>query len=57
MRAGKGSDVTQFSDTELTAEVIRSFANTADPRLKSILTDLVVTLHEFVRKTDLTFDE
>ena len=57
MRAGRGSDVTQFNDTELTAEVIRSFANTADPRLKSILTDLVVALHEFVRKTDLTFDE
>ena len=54
MRAGRGSDVTQFNDTELTAEVVRSFDKTPDPRLKSILTDLVVALDEFVRKTDLT---
>src|SRR5664279_347981 len=47
----------QFDDQELTKEVIRSFAQTPDPRLKFVLTELVGALHDFVRKTDLTFDE
>jgi hydroxyquinol 1,2-dioxygenase len=49
--------MTQYDDQELTAEVVRSFAATPNPRLKSILTELVKSLHGFVRRTDLTFDE
>jgi hydroxyquinol 1,2-dioxygenase len=47
----------QYDDQELTAEVIRSFAATPNPRLKLILTELVKSLHGFVRNTDLTFEE
>ena len=49
--------MTQFNDTELTAAVIDSFEKTADPRLKFLLQELVTSLHAYVRKTDLTFDE
>src|ERR1700721_1593114 len=55
-RLGEGA-AAGFDDTELTADVIRSFDQTPDPRLKSILTQLVVSLHDFVRKTDLSFAE
>ena len=47
----------KFDDQALTAEVIRSLAQTTNPRLKFLLTELVGALHGFVRKTDLTFDE
>src|SRR2546423_8738153 len=47
----------QFNDTELTAAVIRSFEKTPDPRVKFLMEELVKSLHAFVRKTDLTFDE
>src|SRR6202163_678641 len=47
----------QFNDTELTAAVIRSFDETPDPRVKFLMEELVKSLHEYVRKTDLTFDE
>src|SRR5450631_1752207 len=47
----------QFNDTELTAAVIRSFEETPDPRVKFLMEELVKSLHEYVRKTDLTFDE
>lgn len=49
--------MTQFNDTELTAAVIDSFAKTPDPRAKFLLRELVKSLHDYVRKTDLTFDE
>src|SRR3954470_14347727 len=49
--------MTQFNDTELTAAVIQSFENTPDPRAKFLLQELVKSLHEYVRKTDLTFAE
>ncbi len=55
--ANKPHAASQFDDVALTAEVIESFANTPDPRLKFILTELVGALHDFVRKTDLSFDE
>ncbi len=45
----------QFNDTELTAAVIRSFEETPDPRVKFLMEELVKSLHEYVRKTDLTF--
>jgi hydroxyquinol 1,2-dioxygenase len=50
-------DMPQYDDQELTAEVIRSFAATPNPRLRSILTELVKSLHGFVRNTDLSFEE
>src|SRR6476660_5961353 len=47
----------QFSETELTAAVIRSFDDTPDPRAKFLLQELVKSLHDYVRRTDLTFGE
>ena len=49
--------MTQFNDTELTAAVIQSFDRTPDPRTKFLLQELVKSLHDYVRKTDLTFGE
>src|SRR6202034_3687028 len=47
----------QFNDTELTAAVIHSFEEVKNPRLKFLMEELTKSLHEFVRKTDLTFGE
>jgi protocatechuate 3,4-dioxygenase beta subunit len=47
----------QFNDTELTEAVIHSFDATPDPRAKFLLQELVKSLHDYVRKTDLTFAE
>jgi hydroxyquinol 1,2-dioxygenase len=47
----------QFDDAELTVAVIRSFAEVPDPRVKFLLEELVKSLHDYVRKTDLTFEE
>src|SRR5437899_4749078 len=47
----------QFSETELTTAVIRSFDDTPDPRAKFLLQELVKSLHDYVRRTDLTFEE
>jgi protocatechuate 3,4-dioxygenase beta subunit len=47
----------QFNDTELTAAVIKSFEEVPQPRLKFLMEELVRSLHDFVRKTDLTFGE
>lgn len=47
----------KFEDQELTAEVIRSFDATPDPRLKFILEQVVTSLHDLVRRTNLTFAE
>jgi hydroxyquinol 1,2-dioxygenase len=49
--------MTQFNETELTAAVIRSFDDTPDPRAKFLLQELVKSLHDYVRKTELTFEE
>jgi hydroxyquinol 1,2-dioxygenase len=49
--------MTQFHDQELTAEVIRSFEATPDTRLKFILEQVVTSLHDLVRRTNLTFEE
>src|SRR3954447_4021822 len=51
------SKMRQFSETELTAAVIRSFDDTPNPRAKFLLQELVKSLHDYVRKTDLTFEE
>ncbi len=47
----------QFNDQDLTAEVIRSFAATPNPRLKLIMEETVTALHDLVRRTNLTFEE
>ncbi len=47
----------QFNDTDLTAAVISSFEETPDPRVKFLMEKLVKSLHDFVRRTDLTFGE
>ncbi len=49
--------MTQFNETELTAEVTRSFDDTPDPRAKFLLQELVTALHGYVAKTGLTFEE
>ena len=49
--------MTQFSEAELTAAVLDSFNDTPDPRAKFLLQELVKSLHDYVRKTDLTFVE
>src|ERR1700750_1002448 len=49
--------MTQFNDTELTAAVIKSFEETPDPRVKFLMQELGKSLHDYVRKTDLTFAE
>ena len=49
--------MTQFSESELTAAVMRSFEETPSARVKFLMEELVRSLHDFVRKTDLTFDE
>jgi len=49
--------MTQFSETELTAAVIKSFDNTPNPRAKFLLQELVKSLHDYVNKTGLTFEE
>ena len=47
----------QFNDIELTAAVIKSFEDVENPRVKFLMEQLVTSLHDFVRKTDLTFAE
>jgi hydroxyquinol 1,2-dioxygenase len=42
---------------DLTDEVISSFANTPDPRLRDLLSALVRHLHAFARETELTLPE
>src|SRR6201982_1937966 len=49
--------MTQFSETELTEAVIRSFDKTQNPRAKFLLQELVKSLHEYVSRTGLTFEE
>ena len=49
--------MSHFSETELGAAAIRSFEETPDPRLKFLLQELVKSLHDYVRRTDLSFDE
>jgi protocatechuate 3,4-dioxygenase beta subunit len=47
----------QFNETELTAAVIKSFEQTPNARAKFLLQELVTSLHDYVRKTGLTFEE
>jgi hydroxyquinol 1,2-dioxygenase len=47
----------EFNETELTAAVIRSFEETPDKRVKFLMEELVRSLHDYVRNTNLTFEE
>jgi len=47
----------QFSEADLTAAVVKSFEETPDPRAKFLVQELVKSLHDYVRKTGLTFEE
>ncbi|UGY21422.1 intradiol ring-cleavage dioxygenase [Bradyrhizobium septentrionale] len=46
-----------FNEHDLTDEVLRSFANTPNKRLKFIIEETVKSLHDLVRRTELTFEE
>src|ERR1700755_3448601 len=47
----------QSNENDLTAAVVKSFETTPDKRAKFLLQELVKSLHDYVRKTDLTFEE
>ena len=49
--------MTQFNDSELTAAVVKSFETTPEPRARFLMQELVKSLHDFVRKTNLSFGE
>ncbi|MEH2484162.1 dioxygenase family protein [Bradyrhizobium sp. AZCC 2230] len=46
-----------FNEHDLTEEVLRSFANTPNKRLKLVIEEAVKSLHDLVRRTELTFEE
>lgn len=46
-----------FNEFTITQAVVDRFADTPDPRLRTVLTSLVRHLHDFVREVDLTFEE
>jgi hydroxyquinol 1,2-dioxygenase len=46
-----------FDENNITAAVIDRFANTPDPRLKQIMSSLVLHLHAFARDVRLSFAE
>ncbi|QOZ38249.1 intradiol ring-cleavage dioxygenase [Bradyrhizobium sp. CCBAU 53421] len=46
-----------FNEHDLTDEVISSFANTPNQRLKFLIEETVKSLHDLVRRTELTFEE
>jgi hydroxyquinol 1,2-dioxygenase len=47
----------QFDETELTEAVVRSFDDSLDERLKLLMQELVRSLHDYVRRTGLSFEE
>ena len=49
--------MTQFNETDLTEAVVKSFDSTPNPRAKFLLQELVKSLHDYVSKTGLTFEE
>lgn len=49
--------MTQFNEAQLTEAVVASFERTPEARTKFLLQELVKSLHDYVRKTNLTFDE
>ncbi|MGW5057546.1 maleylacetate reductase and hydroxyquinol 1,2-dioxygenase domain-containing protein [Streptomyces sp. NPDC004096] len=53
-RPGTGTVAPTGQVARLTEQVMASFAQTPDPRVRSLLTDLVRRLHAFVTENDLT---
>lgn len=51
------SSIQQQIEQELVDEVVASFENTPDPRLKQIMQSLVTHLHDFIRDVRLTEEE
>jgi hydroxyquinol 1,2-dioxygenase len=49
--------MTQFNEADLTAAVVKSFENAPNPRARFLLQELVKSLHDYVCKTGLTFEE
>jgi hydroxyquinol 1,2-dioxygenase len=49
--------MTQFNETNLTEAVVASFDKTPNPRARFLLQELVKSLHDYVSKTGLTFEE
>lgn len=49
--------MTEFKDADLTKAVLASFDGLPDPRTRHLVKELVSALHDYVRKTDLTFAE
>lgn len=56
-RRPHGQDSTAVRLTRLTDEVVASFAQAPDPRVRALLSDLVRRLHAFVAANDLTQSE
>jgi maleylacetate reductase len=52
IRPAGPATVPDFS--ELTGQVLASFADTPDPRVRTLVTDLVRVLHEYTNRNDLT---
>lgn len=46
-----------MTENEITAEVLKRFENTENPRVKHIATSLISHLHAFVREVELTEEE
>ena len=46
-----------MTENEITAEVLKRFENTDNPRVKQIVTKLISHLHAFVREVELTEEE
>jgi protocatechuate 3,4-dioxygenase beta subunit len=46
-----------FDDSKLTEAVLERFASARDPRMRTLLHQLITHLHAFVREVDLTLDE
>ena len=49
--------MSEFSIHQLTDTVLESYAGAPDPRVASVLRQLITHLHAFVRESELTFDE
>jgi hydroxyquinol 1,2-dioxygenase len=49
--------VSTITETNITDSVLRSLGQTADPRLKTVMTSLITHLHAFIREVELTEGE
>src|SRR5579884_2315299 len=45
------------TEEQITQNVLESMANTPNPRLKQVMTSLVLHLHAFIREVELTEEE